>query len=169
MKQRIYFSVFCPSAGRPVGQKTGEPGLCDRVCRRRLSAGSQDLWQVRRWLQPVFYLQSVLSLNSQNLVPLQRHVWFSAQCRSFKKVFRIRCRAEPVGGVFVSLLCYNKGGNFDPGAKCWLCLILFCCLLFRFMKIYEQIYRFLYFLNQKWASIQLLYGFTMSFNCYLVT
>lgn len=33
-------------AGRLVGQATGEAGLCDRVRRRRLSVGPQDLWQV---------------------------------------------------------------------------------------------------------------------------
>lgn len=40
--------IFCPlSAGQFVGQETRESGLCDRVRRRRLSVGPQDLWQVR--------------------------------------------------------------------------------------------------------------------------
>lgn len=33
-------------AGRLVGQETRDAGLCDRVCRRWLSVGPQDLWQV---------------------------------------------------------------------------------------------------------------------------
>lgn len=39
--------VLCPAAGRPVGQEEGGTELGDRVCGRRLSAGAQDLWQVR--------------------------------------------------------------------------------------------------------------------------